>query len=354
MRRMRAPDASWWCRGARSSCEDGRVKIVTDVQPKVGGPTAQRDNVPGRRLYRPRAVSVSSKPMADQVHVLQYVEHDGGDFPLRPGSSYIAGRSAEADLVIREDTVSRKHARFFFLRGRTWVRDLGSRNGTLVNGERVDERRLSVGDRIQIGAHLFKMISVSADSVAETQPEESSGRSMSGNIRDIPLADVLQWLATSRKTGTLRVQGPSRGFLTLKNGTVCYARIDGRPRLGPEKALLRMLSWQEGGFGLESGLEDVPEGDEISPSLESMLMEAARQQDELAHLADRHGLPAGKVTIAKPAPEAWSKLEPAQVDTLQAIYENESWADVLDASELDDVALTKALVALKKAKYVSY
>ncbi len=292
--------------------------------------------------------------MSAQVHVLKYVEHDGPDFPLRPGGAYIAGRSSEADLVIREDRVSRKHARFFFARGATWVRDLGSRNGTLVNGEKVQERRLRTGDRIQIGAHLFRVSSVSADSVKSPEPDESSGRSMSGNIRDIPLADVLQWLATSRKTGTLRVQGPSRGSLILRNGSVCYARIDGRPRLNPEKALLRMLGWQEGGFGLESNLEEVPEGDEIQPSLESMLMEAARQQDELAHLGARSDLPRGKVELVTPAPAPWSSLEAAQLDVLQAIFEEGDWTELLDASSLDDVTLTKGVVALKKKGFVSY
>jgi hypothetical protein len=292
--------------------------------------------------------------MAEQVQVLRRVDREGDDFPLRPGTSYIAGRSDEANLVIREDTVSRKHARFYFARGRTWVRDLGSKNGTRVNGESVNVRRLAEGDRLAIGAQLFRVAMVSADSVRSPAPEESSGRSMSGNIRDIPLADVLQWLSTSRKTGTLRVHGAREGSLSLREGRVCYAHIDGRDKMGPSKALLRMLGWQEGGFGLDSSEVDIPEDEEISPSLESILMEAARQQDELAHLAGRSSVPTGRVKLTHPAGEAWSSLEAEHIDLLQAISEHGSWEDVLDCSDHDDVVLTKAVIALKKKGVVDY
>lgn len=295
--------------------------------------------------------------MGAQVQVLRRVDGDGEDFPLQPGSSYIAGRSDEAHLVIREDTVSRKHARFYFARGRTWVRDLGSKNGTHVNGERVEVHRLQDGDRVAIGAHLFRVASVSADSVSantRTPPQDSSGRSMSGNIKDIPLADVLQWLATSRKTGTLKVHGPREGSLSLRSGMVCFARIDGRDKLDPQKALLRMLSWKEGGFGLDSSEVDIPEDQEISSSLESVLMEAARQQDELAHIASRSGLPDERVELVFPAPVAWSSLEPAEIDLIQAVCESPVWEDVLDAAAKDDVEMSKAIVALKKKGLVSY
>lgn len=293
--------------------------------------------------------------MTAQVHVLRRVDVDGQDFPLREGKSYIAGRSEEAQLVIKEDTVSRKHARFYFARGRTWVRDLGSKNGTHVNGHRVTVHRLEDGDRLAIGAHLFRVALVSADSIAEqTPPEESSGRSMSGNIRDIPLADVLQWLATSRKTGTLKVHGAREGSLSLRNGMVCFARIDGREKLAPEKALLRMLGWKEGGFGLDSSEVDIPEDQEMSSSLESVLMEAARQQDELAHLAERKGLPDTHVDLVKPAPVRWSTLEPAEIDLIQLIAEGSSWEDILDSSATDDVATAKAVIELKKKGLVDY
>jgi len=62
------------------------------------------------------------------------------------------GRSTDGDVFLDDVTVSRKHA-IFERRGRgAWfVRDVGSLNGTYVNGEQVDETKLASGDEVQIG-----------------------------------------------------------------------------------------------------------------------------------------------------------------------------------------------------------
>ena len=244
--------------------------------------------------------------MAPNVHVLQFVKgkYAGQEFALEPSESYIAGRSSEADVVLEDDAVSRKHARFFTSRGRTWLRDLGSRNGTKVNGESVDRYCLRNGDRVAIGSSLIKVIVAESSQVsgkwqgkkkksAGAADEGTAGRSMSGSIEDIPLVDVLQWLATSRKTGTLKVRSPSgdrTGALHLRDGQVFYATIEGSKDLPPQKALMRMLLWDKGMFELDSNvIQEAPS--ELQSSLEHLLMEAARQQDELAALAakTRHG-----------------------------------------------------------------
>jgi pSer/pThr/pTyr-binding forkhead associated (FHA) protein len=62
------------------------------------------------------------------------------------------GRSTEGDVFLDDVTVSRKHAIFERRAGGAWfVRDVGSLNGTYVNGEQVDETKLASGDEVQIG-----------------------------------------------------------------------------------------------------------------------------------------------------------------------------------------------------------
>lgn len=297
--------------------------------------------------------------MAD-VHVLRFLNgnHEGQEFPLMPDESYIAGRSTEADIALSDDTVSRKHARFHHERGRLWVRDLGSRNGTVVNGQAVPYYVLDQGDRVAIGAFFMRVDLVPASKVSQPAPspeETSSGRSMSGTLADIPLADVLQWLSTSRKTGMLRVRGKRQGSLFLRSGSVYYASIDDAASLNPEKALLRMLSWQDGTFGLDNATpdEEAMVG-EISTPLEHLLMEAARQTDELNHLAQRKGIPEEEVTLVLPSPTPWKELEPEGLDIVQRLVEGLSWTSILDTSEMDDVAVTKAVVALKAKGVVEY
>ena len=70
---------------------------------------------------------------------------------LPPGESVI-GRSRACLVQIAETTVSRQHAIFVVEPGRVKLRDLGSSNGTFVNGQRVDgEMPLEDGDRVVVG-----------------------------------------------------------------------------------------------------------------------------------------------------------------------------------------------------------
>jgi hypothetical protein len=291
------------------------------------------------------------------IHVLHFLhgKYAGEEYALGPDDSYIAGRSPEADIVLSDDTVSRKHARFYRARNLVWVRDLGSRNGTVVNGREVGRHCLREGDRIALGSSLARIVMVPASQLSRRtrRPEDSAARSMTGSLQDIPLADVLQWLATSRKTGMLKVHGRRDGALHLREGQIYFANIDGSDNLDPQKALLRMLGWQDGSFELDSAREEeVPS--EISTSLEHVLMEAARLQDELAHLAERHEMPTEAISLVFPPGKVWKELEPAQIDLVQAVASGKSWTEILDTSDADDVTLTKVMIDLHKAEIVSY
>ncbi len=67
------------------------------------------------------------------------------------GSSLTIGRATDNDLVIADSRVSRHHARLSGRRGTLVFADLGSTNGSLVNGVSVGELVLGAGDRIQLG-----------------------------------------------------------------------------------------------------------------------------------------------------------------------------------------------------------
>jgi pSer/pThr/pTyr-binding forkhead associated (FHA) protein len=74
-----------------------------------------------------------------------------------PAGEYVFGRGAECHIRPNSDWVSRQHCLLRVAAEATFIRDLGSRNGTLVNGERViGERRLVEGDRLQVGPLVFE------------------------------------------------------------------------------------------------------------------------------------------------------------------------------------------------------
>ena len=79
-------------------------------------------------------------------------KYQGGEFPLRPHREIIIGRSSELDMVLVEDMVSRKHAKITTDDKVVTIQDLGSTNGTFLNGVRLERpRRLTVGDIVRIG-----------------------------------------------------------------------------------------------------------------------------------------------------------------------------------------------------------
>lgn len=71
-------------------------------------------------------------------------------FDLAEGNLVI-GRGADCDIQLDDESISRRHIQVFTLMGDAFLEDLGSRNGTYVNGKLSQKCALSDGDVIQIG-----------------------------------------------------------------------------------------------------------------------------------------------------------------------------------------------------------
>ena len=87
---------------------------------------------------------------------LVFLAKNGGQkvFPLSSNVTVI-GRRRNCDLWIPLDSVSRRHCQLSVENGNLKIRDLGSRNGTFLNGNRIEEDVARAGDFIQIGPVLF-------------------------------------------------------------------------------------------------------------------------------------------------------------------------------------------------------
>ena len=82
--------------------------------------------------------------------VVQQGFYEGLELPI-DAAWLVIGRGASADWCLAELTLSRSHAAFGWDGERFFVEDLGSTNGTFVNGERSARVRLRDGDEVQIG-----------------------------------------------------------------------------------------------------------------------------------------------------------------------------------------------------------
>jgi len=77
-------------------------------------------------------------------------EDDGRVIPVQMPTTTI-GRAPNNDIAIPDGTISRHHAKIEFTEDGFVIMDLGSENGIFVNGERVTERLLATGDKVEVG-----------------------------------------------------------------------------------------------------------------------------------------------------------------------------------------------------------
>jgi hypothetical protein len=302
------------------------------------------------------------KVSSPQKLALRFIsgKYQGAEFPLEDAPEIVVGRSSDLDMVLVEDMVSRKHARIECT-DEIAIEDLGSTNGTFVNGERIKRAKLKEGDRVLIGTSIIKV--VLADSVAlapsssrrRVKPAASSNRNqvrgMSGALDEIPLPDLLQLLGSSKKTGVLVLETDEHlGKIHLDKGVIVHASIDDL-QLGALKSSYRMLTWTKGTFELAPA-DEKPIEKPVEVAVQEILMEGLRQLDELQEMA--HKLPdkASRLVIPSMMKAPLRGLSPVEMDVWQSVWNHGDMQAVLDESSLSDLDTSRALVKLVDAGYV--
>lgn len=298
-----------------------------------------------------------------QSFALKFIsgKYQGGEFPLLTNREIVVGRASDLDMVLVEDMVSRKHAKITTGAGAVIIQDLGSTNGTFVNGEKIKKTRLKEGDRILIGTSILKVLlkegpaqqrdEVDAKANLEalersSAMEEVQKSEMTGQLDEVPIPDLLQLFATSKRTGVLSVHGSRLGKVYLRDGNVFYASIDDDHDMGPMKALCRMVGWDKGKF--EFGPPE-PSSDfvlELEDDTETLLGDANRQLDEYRAVAADLPPTDAKLRIPKPLEPALSQLEPADLDVFQLALNHSTVGNVLDRSATMDAETARSLLAL--------
>jgi pSer/pThr/pTyr-binding forkhead associated (FHA) protein len=89
-----------------------------------------------------------------QVALVMFKDGQRRDFPLSAPRT-VLGRREDCDLRIPTKDVSRQHCAILLNGEKIVVKDLGSSNGTYVNGKRVAEYALQAGDRLHLGPVTF-------------------------------------------------------------------------------------------------------------------------------------------------------------------------------------------------------
>lgn len=222
---------------------------------------------------------------------------------LIKGQCYTVGRSQSSDIIMPHEAISKKHARIEWIDEGFWIQDVGSTNGTIVNGREIVKERLNDNDLIEIypwrirykefrgDINILLGEELSEESLKGTQilsetikkrPLSSSG--LSGTFRDMELIEVCQLIEFCKKNGTLKVEGEGKeGKISFSMGRIAWAESKG---LKGEKAVRELLSIPKGRFEF---LGTVSLGKEkLSLPLSKLLMDIMRENDELGVIENDH------------------------------------------------------------------
>ena len=134
---------------ARCAACDALLPTTARFCPSCGTPVERSDDTTQQLPALPARALESLEP--GQALLVVRTGPTAGSVIVLDADEVSVGRSTEAGIFLDDVTVSRRHARFTRTAEGFEVRDDGSLNGTYVNRERVEQRRLASGDEIQVG-----------------------------------------------------------------------------------------------------------------------------------------------------------------------------------------------------------
>jgi hypothetical protein len=125
------------------------VALPEDERPEgQAAPAPSEGDFGHTMVYSPSRDARKVEPVDDRRQALLV---GGGRRNVLSGNRVVLGRSREADIVLQDPNVSRRHAELRREDGGWQIVDLGSTNGIKVNGRRVDNQPLRPGDQVTIG-----------------------------------------------------------------------------------------------------------------------------------------------------------------------------------------------------------
>jgi hypothetical protein len=135
---------------------------------------------------------------------------------LRDGETLVIGRDPDCGLLLEEPRVSKRHARLSWRSAGWFIEDLGSKNGTLVNGASVSGAPLAPGDWVSFGGIIGRFETVSDLEVASLESDRLARLHTSVEMRRRlgaelePFDFLLRFLESA-----IEVTGAERGFVVL-------------------------------------------------------------------------------------------------------------------------------------------
>ena len=139
---------------------------------------------------------------------------------LQEGESYVVGRHSECQILVEDPRISRRHARIEAGAEGWWIHDLGSRNGTTLDGESLQQgRSLDSSPWLAFGGFPGRFEVLSDDEAAVARERESDLQRVSNQMEDrLATSPSLHSLLQRSLEFVQRLGGADRGWALLKAG----------------------------------------------------------------------------------------------------------------------------------------
>ncbi|MEQ1907745.1 MAG: DUF4123 domain-containing protein [Vicinamibacterales bacterium] len=158
---------------------------------------------------------------------------DGGASHQLVGRPVVVGRADDCDLVVPDPGLSRHHFELTW-RADSWqLRDLDSRNGVTVNGNRVRQVAVNAGDRIEAGSVVFTLelprsrVTDSADAPLTQAPAAADPEAAALPLRELYIDTAPTLAAEAPPPAPGSLQQALMAILPVTPGFVLYAVVDG-------------------------------------------------------------------------------------------------------------------------------
>lgn len=292
-------------------------------------------------------------------------------FALKETFRISIGRHDSNDVQLNSRTVSNYHAEVIKENEGLILRDLGSTNGTYLNGEIIKEHRLATDDRVLIGNHVLtahlKPLDGGEDGFIRYRRNPTSfAVGTQGNIisiradsnkaiqtirvrdpRDLTLADLLKILTTNAQSVVLKLKRKDEeARVYVRKDRIVHAEY-GTARA--EKALYRLFAWTEAQYEILEFPAELIEQPIALPA-DTLIMEGMQQVDEVRRLLSQ--LPAIRVPLRlkDDCPLPLTAHTSAEIEIYQSLIRVQTISAVLEDSPIPDARALRLIHALIRKK----
>ncbi len=255
-------------------------------------------------------------------------KHAGQVIPLNR-RKFLIGREQDCQLRPNSDMVSRHHCVFSVDDFSVRLRDLGSTNGTLVNGERIrKETVLTAGDRIVIGNLDFELVIRSGVSVSETDSKPASESTLTNEDTQVTSRTVLEIPTAPLTTPDVSVSStqavPAQSLVQPASAspvpaspaeTAVIPAAQMMPGQYPYQPMMQPMGYPGGMYGNMPYQPMMPGYGQMYPQMYPQMMPQQMMPQQMGYPAQQpmveapQSAPAGAIEVALPDPSTTGARE---------------------------------------------